>query len=221
MQSGATMRAMVLKVPGGPLVLEERPLPEPGPGEIRLEVLACGVCRTDLHVLDSELPDIRYPIIPGHEIVGRVDARGPGVADPEVGARVGVPWLGRACGLCPYCLEGHENLCDAPEFTGYSRDGGYASHVVADAAFCLPLPDDADPVAQAPLLCAGLIGWRALVMAGEGRRIGIYGFGAAGHLIAQVIRAQGREFYAFTRAGDGMAQDFARALGASWAGGGG
>lgn len=217
--SRSSMRVMALTAPGTGLSLQERPLPEPGPGALRLRVLACGVCRTDLHVVDGELPDIHYPIVPGHEVVGVVDALGPGVTSPGLGARVGLPWLGKACGVCRYCLEGHENLCDAPEFTGYSRDGGYASHVIADAAFCLPLPGDGDPVAQAPLLCAGLIGWRALTMAGEGERIGLYGFGAAAHLIAQVIRSQGREFHAFTRKGDIQAQDFARSLGAAWAGG--
>ncbi len=214
-----SMRVMALTAPGAGLTLQERPLPEPGPAALRLRVLACGVCRTDLHVVDGELPDIRYPIVPGHEVVGLVDALGPGVTGPGLGARVGLPWLGKACGLCRYCLEGRENLCDAPEFTGYTRDGGYASHVLAEAAFCLPLPGDGDPVAQAPLLCAGLIGWRALTMAGEGQRIGLYGFGAAAHLIAQAIRAQGRDVYAFTRTGDIQAQDFARALGAAWVGG--
>ncbi|MCA6106298.1 zinc-dependent alcohol dehydrogenase family protein [Bradyrhizobium cenepequi] len=212
------MYAMVLQASNAPLVLEERPDPSPGPGEVRVKVSACGVCRTDLHVVDGELPDIRYPIVPGHEVVGRIDALGEGVDDLAPGARVGVPWLGFTCGACPYCREGKENLCDHPRFTGYTRDGGFASHLIADARYCFPLGEDGDDVALAPLLCAGLIGWRSLVMAGDGRRLGIYGFGAAGHIIAQVARWQGREIYAFTREGDTEAQQLALSLGADWAG---
>ncbi|WP_454617112.1 zinc-dependent alcohol dehydrogenase family protein [Bradyrhizobium cenepequi] len=212
------MYAMVLQAPNAPLVLEERPDPLPGPGEVRVKVSACGVCRTDLHVVDGELPDIRYPIVPGHEVVGRVDALGQGVDGLMPGMRVGVPWLGFTCGTCPYCREGKENLCDHPRFTGYTRDGGFASHLIADARYCFPLGEDGDDVALAPLLCAGLIGWRSLVMAGDGKRLGIYGFGAAGHIIAQVARWQGREIYAFTRAGDTEAQQLALSLGADWAG---
>lgn len=214
------MRAMVLQRPGTPLVLQERPDPVPGPGEVRLRVLACAVCRTDLHVVDGELPGTRLPVVPGHEIVGEVEALGPGVETLRPGERVGVPWLGHACGHCGYCAHGHENLCDAPGFTGHTRDGGFATHVLAEAAFCLPLRAQAvDAVHLAPLLCAGLIGWRCLRAAGDAARaLGLYGFGAAAHLVAQVALRQGREVYAFTRAGDTAAQDFARRLGAAWAG---
>lgn len=212
------MRAMVLHAYGERLRCEERPTPMPGPGEIRVRVEACAVCRTDLHVVDGELPPARLPIIPGHEIVGIVEALGAGVRAPAVGTRVGIPWLGHTCGVCPYCTSHHENLCDDPLFTGYTRDGGFATHVVADAAFCFPLEGFDDPVAAAPLMCAGLIGWRTLKMAGDAHRIGIYGFGAAAHLIAQVCRWQGREVYAFTRAGDVSAQQLALSLGARWAG---
>jgi alcohol dehydrogenase, propanol-preferring len=212
------MRAMVLRRPSERLVMEERPEPQPGSGQIRVRIEACGVCRTDLHVVDGELPDPKLPIVPGHEIVGRVEATGEGV-DLPLGSRVGVAWLAHADGTCPYCLSGRENLCDAPLFTGYTRDGGYATHTIAEAAFVFPLPDDLDPVATAPLLCAGLIGWRSLKMAGDGRTIGIYGFGAAAHIIAQVCRWQGRRVFAFTRPGDAAGQAFARSLGAEWAGG--
>ncbi|MGX9425716.1 MULTISPECIES: zinc-dependent alcohol dehydrogenase family protein [Bradyrhizobium] len=212
------MYAMLLQAPNRPLVREQRPDPLPGPGEVRIKVSACGVCRTDLHVVDGELPDIRYPIIPGHEVVGRVDLLGEGVDGLAPGARVGVPWLGFTCGTCPYCREGKENLCDYPRFTGYTRDGGFASHLIADARYCFPLGEDGDDVALAPLLCAGLIGWRSLLMAGDGKRLGIYGFGAAGHIIAQVARWQGREIFAFTRDGDTEAQQLALSLGADWAG---
>jgi len=211
------MHAMVLRGPGEALVLEQRPLPEPKAGEVLLQVHACGVCRTDLHVVDGELPAIPYPIIPGHEIVGEVIARGPGV-NAVIGARVGVPWLGWTCGECEYCRRGQENLCRRARFTGYQRDGGYASHVVADTRFCFPVPPEYGDVDAAPLLCAGLIGFRSLHMAGDGARIGIYGFGAAAHIVAQVARFQGREIYAFTRAGDRKAQEFALELGAVWAG---
>jgi propanol-preferring alcohol dehydrogenase len=201
-----------------PLVLEDRPDPVPGPGEIRVRVEACAVCRTDLHVVDGDLPNPKRPIIPGHEIVGIVDAVGPGVIEPSIGSRVGIPWLGHTCGQCPYCVSGRENLCDEPLFTGYTRDGGFATHVVADAAFAFSLAGYDNPVATAPLMCAGLIGWRSLRGAGEGRRIGFYGFGAAAHILAQICRWQGREVYAFTRADDEPAQNLARSLGARWAG---
>jgi propanol-preferring alcohol dehydrogenase len=211
------MLAMQIQKPGRPLRLVTRPIPQPSPGELLLRVTACGVCRTDLHVLDGDVP-ARYPIIPGHEIVGHVLAIGDGVAGVKPGQRLGVPWLGNACGRCPFCQIHRENLCDEPEFTGCTRDGGYATHVVADAAFCFALPKDYTDVEVAPLLCAGLIGWRALRLAGEGRRIGIYGFGAAGHIIAQVALWQGREVFAFTREGDVEGQAFARSLGCQWTG---
>jgi len=212
------MRAMVLPAPGAQLRMEERPDPAPGNGQIRVTVNACGVCRTDLHVVDAELPNIRYPIIPGHEIVGRIDLVGADVTTHQLGDRVGIPWLGNTCGTCRYCREGMENLCDRPLFTGYTRDGGYATHTIADARYAFPLGDAGDDVAIAPLLCAGLIGWRSLVAAGTGDRLGIYGFGAAGHIVAQVAVWQGRSVYAFTRRGDVAAQDLALRLGAVWAG---
>jgi propanol-preferring alcohol dehydrogenase len=198
--------------------MEQRPDPVPGDGQIRVKVGACGVCRTDLHVVDAELPDIRYPIVPGHEIVGRVDLVGGGVTTHKIGDRVGIPWLGYTCGRCRFCRDGMENLCDRPLFTGYTRDGGYATHTIADARYAFPLGETGDDVAVAPLLCAGLIGWRSLVMAGQAERLGIYGFGAAGHIIAQVAIWQRRSVYAFTRRGDTTAQEFARQLGAVWAG---
>ena len=213
------MYAMVLKTPGGALEWTELPDPSPGPGQIRLRVTACGVCRTDLHVLDGELPDQKLPIIPGHEIVGRIDALGEGVETLALGDRVGVPWLGHTCGVCSYCRTDRENLCDAPQFTGYTRNGGYATAVLADARFAFPLGEEGEDVALAPLLCAGLIGWRSLVIAGEANRLGLYGFGAAAHIVAQVARWQGRSVYAFTRPGDLASQGFARRLGAVWAGG--
>ena len=213
------MRAMVLSAPGAPLQMQERVDPEPGEGEVRVNVSACGVCRTDLHLMDAELSNIKYPIVPGHEIVGRVEGIGRNVKVHRVGDRVGIPWLAYTCGVCRYCREGMENLCDRPLFTGYTRDGGYATHTIADARYAFPLGEDADDVSIAPLLCAGLIGWRSLVMAGRAERLGIYGFGAAGHIVAQVARWQGRSVYAFTRSGDIAAQDFARRLGAVWAGG--
>jgi propanol-preferring alcohol dehydrogenase len=213
------MKAMVLNTPGTPLVWTELPDRQPGPGEVRVKVLVCGVCRTDLHVLDGELPDPKSPIIPGHEIVGRIEAIGTGVEGLALGERVGVPWLGHTCGVCPYCRMQRENLCDAPLFTGYTRDGGYATHVIADARFAFPLGETGGDVSLAPLLCAGLIGWRSLKIAGEGKRLGIYGFGAAGHIVAQVARWQGREVYAFTRPGDTSTQAFASSLGVAWAGG--
>src|SRR3569833_3627912 len=211
------MRAMVIEAPGQPLRLHERDVPEPGDEELLIAVAACGVCRTDLHVADGEIP-ARYPIVPGHEIVGRVVAMGRGATGFALGDRVGVPWLGRACGHCPYCAGGRENLCDHPEYTGATRDGGYASHVVADARFCLPIPDAYGDAEAAPLLCAGLIGWRALRLAGDGRTIGLYGFGAAAHILAQIAHWQGRIVHAFTRRGDTAAQEFARSLGCAWAG---
>lgn len=212
------MWAMQLKAPRTPLVPVELADPQPGAGEVRVAVAACGVCRTDLHVVDGELPHPKLPIIPGHEIVGRVDAVGAGVTGLAAGMRVGIPWLGHTCGSCPYCLRGSENLCDHPLFTGYTRDGGYATATVADARYVFPLAEGRNDVATAPLLCAGLIGWRSLRMAGEGRRVGLYGFGAAAHIIAQVARWQGREVYAFTRPDDFAGQQFARSLGARWAG---
>jgi propanol-preferring alcohol dehydrogenase len=212
------MRAMVLDRPRTPLTMRERPLPRPAAGEIVVEIEACGVCRTDLHVVDGELPHPKLPIVPGHEIVGRVAALGPGVEGFSLGERVGVPWLGATCGVCPYCRSGRENLCDNPLFTGYTRDGGYATHTVADARFAFPLPENLDAAEAAPLLCAGLIGWRSYRMAGEGSTLGLYGFGAAAHILAQVARWQGRRVYAFTRAGDDAGQAFARSLGAVWAG---
>ena len=210
---------MVAAAPHRPLTLEMRPARSPGAGEIRVKVRACGVCRTDLHVVDGELPQARYPVVPGHEVVGVVAELGAGVTGFEVGDRVGIPWLGSTCGGCRYCLGGRENLCDDAQFTGCTRDGGYADEMVADARFCFALPAGADDASLAPWLCAGLIGYRALRAAGEARRVGIYGFGAAAHIVAQVCRHQGREVYAFTRAGDAAAQAFARDLGAAWAGG--
>jgi propanol-preferring alcohol dehydrogenase len=191
----------------------------PGPGQIRIEVAACGVCRTDLHVVDGELPDPVVPIIPGHEIVGRIDAIGPDVEGLTMGERVGVPWLGHTCGVCPYCRMQRENLCDHPVFTGYTRDGGFATATIADARFAFPLGEVGSDVSLAPLLCAGLIGWRSLTIAGDGKSLGLYGFGAAAHIIAQVARRQGRSVFAFTRPGDAVTQAFARTLGAAWAGG--
>lgn len=214
------MRAMVSLKAGTLLVEETRPDPVPGPGEILVRVSACGVCRTDLHVVDGDLPRTG-PIVPGHEIVGRVERAGAGVEDVSIGQRVGAPWLGRTCGVCPYCASNRENLCDAPLFTGYTRDGGYCTHAIVDARFCLPIPDTLamDDAHVAPLLCAGLIGWRSLKIAGEAKRLGLYGFGVAAHIVAQVARWQGRRIFAFTRPGDDESQRFALALGAAWAGG--
>jgi propanol-preferring alcohol dehydrogenase len=212
------MRAMVLDRPGLPLAMREREAPAPGRGEVLVEIAACGVCRTDLHVVDGELPRPKLPIVPGHEIVGRVAALGDGVTAFALGERIGVPWLGWTCGVCPYCRDGRENLCDAPLFTGYTRDGGYATHTIADARYCFPLPEGVGDAEAAPLLCAGLIGWRSYRMAGQGAALGLYGFGAAAHILAQVATWQGRRVYGFTRAGDIAAQEFARSLGACWAG---
>jgi alcohol dehydrogenase, propanol-preferring len=212
------MRAMVIDAPREALRLEERAVPAPRAGEILIRVRACGVCRTDLHVVDGELPQTRYPVIPGHEIVGEVAEVGEGVAGFAKGERVGVPWLGWTCGRCRYCLAGTENLCDFARFTGCSIDGGYAEYAVADQRFCFRPPEKYDDAHAAPLLCAGLIGHRAHRMAEDAERIGIYGFGAAAHIMAQVARHQGQRIYAFTRAGDVAAQRFAMALGAEWAG---
>jgi len=213
------MHAMILKKLKTPLEWIELPERVPGPDEIRVKVLACGVCRTDLHVVDGELPNPRIPIIPGHEIVGRIDALGTQVKGLKVGERVGIPWLGHTDGTCPYCLMQRENLCDDPLFTGYTRDGGYATAAVADARFAFPLGEAGSDISIAPLLCAGLIGWRSLVMAGDAKKIGFYGFGAAAHILAQVAHWQGRSVYAFTRPGDERTQAFAKSLGAAWAGG--
>ncbi len=201
------------------LVLRDLPNPSPGPGQLLIDVHACGVCRTDLHVVDGDLTEPKRPVIPGHEIVGTVAALGQGVTGFTVGERVGVPWLGHTCGHCAFCAADRENLCDTPGFTGYTIDGGYAERTVADAHYCLRLPPGYDDVHAAPLLCAGLIGYRTLALAGDARRVGIYGFGAAAHIVAQVARHQGREVYAFTRPGDTAAQQFALRLGARWAGG--
>jgi propanol-preferring alcohol dehydrogenase len=212
------MRAMLLERPHAPLREATLPQPVPGQGQILLDVLACGVCRTDLHVADGELPDPKLPLVLGHEIVGRVAGLGPGAERFKVGDRVGVPWLGWTCGVCVYCRSGRENLCDRARFTGWQIDGGYAEQTVADERYCFPLPPSYDDIHAAPLLCAGLIGWRALVAAGPAERLGLYGFGAAAHLIAQVARYQGRRVFAFTRAADTTSQSFAREMGAEWAG---
>jgi alcohol dehydrogenase, propanol-preferring len=213
------MKAMLLDAPGRPLRLAEVPRPEPGPGQILVKVRACGVCRTDLHVVDGELADPKLPIVPGHEIVGVVEQTGRGVEWFEPGERVGIPWLGHTCGRCRFCAAGRENLCDLAMFTGYQIDGGYADYTVADARYCFPIHGEYGDAEAAPLLCAGLIGYRSLRMAGEAERLGIYGFGAAAHIVAQVARHEGRRVFAFTRAGDVQAQEFARDLGAVWAGG--
>jgi propanol-preferring alcohol dehydrogenase len=213
------MRAMVLQAPRTPLQWTEVELIRPGAGEVLIRVHACGVCRTDLHVVDGELADPRLPLIPGHEVVGTVVETGPGVTALRAGERVGIPWLGHTCGQCRYCLSGAENLCDTPQFTGYTIDGGYAEYAVADSRYCFPLPVGFSDAALAPWLCAGLIGYRALAMAGDAARLGIYGFGAAAHIVAQLARHQGRELFVFTRPGDTDAQAFARDLGASWTGG--
>jgi propanol-preferring alcohol dehydrogenase len=212
------MRAMILAAPKTPLSLVERPPLAPGAGQVLLDVRACGVCRTDLHVFDGELPDPKLPLVLGHEIVGTVRALGEGVTDLAIGARVGVPWLGWTDGVCRYCTSGRENLCDRARFTGYHLDGGYAEQAVADARFCLPIPERASDLHAAPLLCAGLIGWRSLKMAGPAERIGFYGFGAAAHILVQAARARGQKVYAFTRPGDVEGQRFAMRLGAEWAG---
>ena len=212
------MRAMVLRAVGRPLEREEWPVPEPGPGQALVRVLACAVCRTDLHVVDGELPDVKTPIIPGHEIVGEVTAVGEGV-ELQTGQRVGIPWLGHTCGECFFCRSAQENLCDNARFTGYQIQGGYAEYTVADARFCFPMDNSTDPAHAAPLLCAGLIGYRSLSMVGDGQRIGLYGFGAAAHIAIQVLEWQERKVYAFTRPGDEAGQAFAKRMGAAWAGG--
>ncbi len=213
------MRAMLLDAAHSPLRLADVPVPAPGPGQVLIRVRACGVCRTDLHVVDGELPDPKLQLILGHEVVGTVAATGEGVESVAVGERVGVPWLGWTCGQCAYCRSGRENLCAFARFTGYQIDGGYAEYAVADHRYVFRLPDGYADAEAAPLLCAGLIGYRSLVMAGDARRLGLYGFGAAAHIIAQVARHQGRQVFAFTRPGDGEGQRFARQVGAVWAGG--
>ena len=213
------MRAMLFEKAGQPLRKAELPMPKPGPGQVLIRVRACAVCRTDLHVVDGELTQPKLPLIPGHEIVGTVEEKGEGAERYEIGDRVGIPWLGWTCGECSYCLWGRENLCDRARFTGYTIDGGYADYTVADQRFCFPIPDSYGDAEAAPLLCAGLIGYRSLVKAGDGKRLGIYGFGAAAHIITQVARYQNREIYVFTRPGDREAQKFAETLGAVWAGG--
>lgn len=214
----STMTAMLLDAPGAPLRLAEVPIAEPGAGQVRVKVSACAVCRTDLHVVDGDLKHPKLPIIPGHEIVGRVDKVGADVTRFAPGDRVGIPWLGHTCGVCPYCRAGHENLCDTPGFTGYQIDGGYAEYAVADAAYCFPIPAGLGDVDAAPLLCAGLIGYRALRMAGDAETLGLYGFGAAAHIVVQVARHRGQRVLAFTRPGDAAAQTFAREMGCAWAG---
>ncbi|WP_119269904.1 zinc-dependent alcohol dehydrogenase family protein [Phyllobacteriaceae bacterium SYSU D60010] len=209
---------MMLVEYGQPLVMRERALPVPRSGEIRVRIGACGVCRTDLHVVDGELPKVPLPLVPGHEIVGYVEEIGAGVAGFELGQRVGIPWLGHTCGQCAYCLSGHENLCNQPLFTGYTRDGGYATHAIADAHYAFALADGKSDECLAPLLCAGLIGWRSLRIAGDAKRLGLYGFGAAAHIVAQVAKWEGRRIFAFTRRADTESQAFARQLGAEWAG---
>lgn len=210
---------MLMEQPRQPLVPREVPRPEPGPGQVRVRVAACAVCRTDLHVLDGELPNPKLPLILGHEVVGYIETLGPGVTTLALGQRVGIPWLAWTCGACTFCRSGQENLCEAARFTGYTTNGGYAEYAVADARYCFPLAEGLDDVSAAPLLCAGLIGYRALRKTGEARVLGLYGFGAAAHLVTQVARHQGREVFAFTRPGDTAAQQFARRLGAVWAGG--
>lgn len=212
------MRAMLLEQPGQALALRDLPVPEPGPHEVRIAVGACGVCRTDLHVRDGELPDPALPLVLGHEVVGRVVAAGREVETLVPGARVGVPWLGGSCRACRHCQSGRENLCETATFTGYTRPGGFAEHIVADARYVLPIPDAYDDVSAAPLLCAGLIGFRSLRMTGDAERLGLYGFGASAHIVAQVARHEGRRVFAFTRPGDAHGQAFARSLGAEWAG---
>jgi propanol-preferring alcohol dehydrogenase len=213
------MRAMLLARQGAPLVSADIPRPEPAAGQVLLEVRACGVCRTDLHVVDGDLHHPKLPLVLGHEIVGTVEERGPGADRFRRGERVGVPWLGWSCGTCGFCRAGRENLCDRARFTGYQIDGGYAEYAVADERFCFPLPPDVADAQAAPLLCAGLIGYRSLRAAGDAERLGLYGFGAAAHIIAQVARHEGKRVFAFTRPGDTEGQAFARTLGAEWAGG--
>ncbi len=212
------MRAMLFQEVGEPLEAREIERPEPGPGQVLVQIDACAVCRTDLHVVDGDLKDPKLPLVPGHEIVGRVESLGEGVEGLAEGQQVGVPWLGWTCGQCRYCSDGRENLCGQARFTGYTIDGGYAEYTVADQRYCLPVPESYEPVAAAPLLCAGLIGHRCLRMAGDARRLGLYGFGAAAHIVVQVARWEGHRLYAFTRPGDGESQRFALRMGAEWAG---
>jgi propanol-preferring alcohol dehydrogenase len=212
------MRAMILDAPGKPLRLAEVPVPEPDRNQVLIRVRACGICRTDLHILDGELKEPKLPLIMGHQIVGTVVSTGDQASQFSPGQRVGVAWLGASCGQCRYCLTGRENLCDQARFTGYQIDGGFAEYTVADCRFCFPIPDEYPDLQAAPLLCAGLIGYRSLVMAGDAEYLGIYGFGAAAHIVAQVARYQGRKIYAFTRPGDAEAQRFAREMGADWVG---
>jgi propanol-preferring alcohol dehydrogenase len=212
------MKAMVFRAAGKPLVLEDIADPHAGPGQVRIRVEACAVCRTDLHIVDADLPNPKRPVIPGHEIVGIVDEVGDTSLERRLGERVGVGWLGHTCGHCPFCQADRENLCDAPLFTGYTRDGGFATYAIAEASFAFPLAGFDDPVAAAPLMCAGLIGWRSLRMAGDGRRIGLYGFGAAAHIVAQVCKWQGREVCAFTRSQGDAAYQLAHSLGVEWVG---
>ncbi|MDH3743315.1 MAG: alcohol dehydrogenase catalytic domain-containing protein, partial [Hyphomicrobiales bacterium] len=212
------MKVMALAQVGRPLEYIERAVPEPGSQQVLVKVSACGVCRTDLHVVDGELPDIRLPIVPGHEVVGTIERMGNEVTGFRVGQRVGVPWLGHTCGNCWYCAHDRENLCDAPDFTGYTIDGGYADYVLADARYCFAIPSEYGDVEAAPLLCAGLIGYRSLRAAGPSENLGIYGFGAAAHIVVQIAKFEGRKVYAFTRPGDKDAQDFAKEMGAVWAG---
>jgi propanol-preferring alcohol dehydrogenase len=213
------MRAIILDAPGQPLRLADLPTPKPGAGQLLIRVNVCAVCRTDLHVVDGELTQAKLPLIPGHEIVGSVERLGEGVESFKIGDRVGVPWLGWTCGECAYCRNGHENLCDQAKFTGYTLDGGYAEYTLADQRFCFRIPESCADAQAAPLLCAGLIGYRSLVKAGDGKRLGIYGFGAAAHIVAQIAKYQQREIYAFTRPGDEPAKQFAMSLGAVWVGG--
>jgi propanol-preferring alcohol dehydrogenase len=213
------MRVMLFEKLGQPLRQAELPVPEPGAGQVLIRVHACAVCRTDLHVIDGELAQPKLPLIPGHEIVGTIEKKGEGAARFQIGARVGIPWLGWTCGECAYCQAGQENLCDQAKFTGYTLDGGYAEYTVADQRFCFAIPDSYSDTESAPLLCAGLIGYRSLIKAGAGKHLGIYGFGAAAHIVAQIAKYQGLELYAFTRPGDDEAKKFALGLGAVWAGG--
>lgn len=215
--NAARMRAMQLDAPGQPLRLVERPIPKPGHRQVRISIRACGVCRTDLHVVDGDIHGM-LPVIPGHEIVGVVDALGTSVTDLVIGQRVGIPWLGYTCGRCFYCRTGHENLCDRPRFTGFTLDGGFATHCLADARYCFEIPKGFDDIHAAPLLCAGLIGYRAYRLAGEAKRLGLYGFGAAAHILAQLAVWQRRDVFAFTREGDAEGQAFARSLGCRWTG---
>jgi len=218
-KSNNSMHAMVLDEPGQTLHMRCLPRPQPGPDQLLVKIAACAVCRTDLHIVDGELPNPKLPIIPGHEIVGKVAVCGTNIGSFSIGERIGIPWLGWTCGQCRYCRSGYENLCADAKFTGYQIDGGYAEYAVADARYCFRIPDTYSDVEAAPLLCAGLIGYRALKMAGNADRVGIYGFGAAAHIVAQILRYQNKKLFAFTRAGDTVAQDFARRMGAIWVGG--